>query len=444
MDWMMNILKKINGLPIRPVSDGADKQNDILLKELPFKVLKYKSGREHNGWIVPDKWEVEKALIKKDGKIIYDGTKHPLGVFGYATSFSGRVSLEELKNHLVSKENTPNAILNHLDFYYKPFARTWGFSIPHSLYKNLSTGMYDVELKTSSIKGEMKVLEYTHKGLSDNLIVFNAHNCHAAQLNDGPAGYIVFMEALRRLHGRKTKYSYRLVIAPEHLGTVFYLADLPKKEIKKMKYGVFMEMVGHKEPRFALQESFIGTSRIDRIAHHVLSHKSQGYRSAPFRKIVGNDETVWEAPGIEIPFISLSRCTETPFLFKEYHLSTDNYSIIKKEQLEEAVDVLLTIINILERDCSYERLFTGLIALSNPKYDLYKSPGTDPSMKEKSSEVRQRWNYLMDCLPRYFDGKMKVLEIAEKHGLPFDEVLAYIENFERKGLVKKISSYQIN
>ena len=226
-------------------------------------------------------------------------------MWGYATGFSGKVSFEELKKHLSFREDRPEGIVNHLDFYYKPFARTWGFSMPYDLYKTLTSGMYDIELLISSTKGEMKVLEYTHKGKSTDTIVLNAHNCHAAQLNDGPAGFTVFMEALKRLRGQKTKFTYKLVIAPEHLGTVFYLSTLSVREIKKLKAGIFMEMVGHSEPQFALQESFTGTSYMDRVARHILRFKSRGFWSAPFRKIVGNDETVWEAAGIEVPFISL-------------------------------------------------------------------------------------------------------------------------------------------
>ena len=89
----MDMLKKIDGLFITPVSDGADLQNKILCQELPFKIFKYRSGQEYNGWIVPQKWEVLKAEIRKGGKLIYDGKKHPLGVIGYSGSFKGKISL---------------------------------------------------------------------------------------------------------------------------------------------------------------------------------------------------------------------------------------------------------------------------------------------------------------------------------------------------------------
>src|SRR3990172_162412 len=121
MTRIIKLLKKIQGLPVAPVSRGTDKQNEILRKELPFKVLQYDSGREHNGWVVPHEWEVVKAEIRKGGKLVYDGKKHPLGVIGYSRSFKGRVPLSELKKHLFYKKEAPKDIVYHCDLYYKPF-----------------------------------------------------------------------------------------------------------------------------------------------------------------------------------------------------------------------------------------------------------------------------------------------------------------------------------
>lgn len=431
----MEILKKVDGLSIAPISLGADLQNEILCQELPFKILKYPSLREHNGWIVPQKWEIIKAEIKKDGKLIYNGKNHALGVIGSAETFKGEVSLEQLKQHLFYKKDAPDNLVYHCDLYYKPYLKNWGFSVPYKFFKELKKGKYEINLQTEHTPGEMKVLEYEHQGKSDQTIIFNSHNCHAAQLNDGPAGYAVFIEVMKRLKGRKTKYNYRLVIAPEHLGTVFYLAGLDRKIIKNFKYGIFMEMVGHNDPLFSLQESFTGESLIDVIAHHILKFKNPKYRSDKFRKIVGNDETVWESPGYEIPMISLSRC-KPGILYSQYHLNSDNFKIMKSERLEESVNLIMEIINVFEKNCYLKRKFTGLIALSNPKYDLYISPGTDPSIKSAVPLEQKKWNYLMDCLPRYFNGRTSILDIAIKHNLRFTVVYNYLLRFNQKDLIK--------
>ncbi len=433
----MDILKRVQGLPVAPVSPGTDEQNRILGEYLPFRVLEYESGREHNGWIVPQNWEVKKAEIRKDGELVYDGRAYPLGVIGSSECFQGRVSLEELKKHLFFREQRPNDIVYHCDLYYKPFLKQWGFCMPFALYQKLEDGEYEVELVTTHEPGTMKVLEYTHEGASRETIILNAHNCHAAQLNDGPSGYAVFTAVMNRLQGRSTKYTYRLIVAPEHIGTVFYLADLPESEIANFRLGIFLEMVGLKSQKFALQESFAGKSLIDKIAHHVLRHRSRsGYWSDQFRKIVGNDETVWEAPGIEVPMISLSRCEGEGSCFSEYHTSADNLSLMNKESLEETAEIIMSMIDVLEQDAFLTRKFKGLVALSNPKYELYMRPGTDPSIKDALSADQPKWNYLMDCLPRYFDGKHSILDIAVKHDLPFDQVYGYISKFRDKNLVE--------
>ena len=431
---MIDILKKINGLFIAPVSDGADKQNQILREELPFQVQEYKSGREHNGWVVPQKWEVLRAQIKKDGELIYDGQKHPLGVIGYSKSFSGKISLAELKEHLFYKKDAPDDIVYHCDLYYKPFRNLWGFSMPYSIFSKLEEGEYEVDLETKHSGHTMKVLEYTHKGELDETIILNAHNCHAAQLNDGPSGYVVAIEAMKALKDRKTRYTYKLIIAPEHLGTVFYLADLKLDKLYTYKFCVFLDMLGNDYPNFALQESFAGGTELDLAGHHYLKFKNPGYYWGKFREVVGNDETVWEAAGIEIPTISLSRCQSSDFYYPQYHLSSDNIEIIKEDKLEEGVEAVLGIIDILEKNYYLRRKFTGLVALSSPKYNLYINTN-DPSIPAAVSENQLKWNYLMDCLPRYFDEKISILDIARKHELPFSQVYDYLLKFKENGLV---------
>lgn len=432
---MIEILRKVKDLAITPVSDGADKQNNILCKELPFKILHYETGREHNGWVIPDKWEVIKAEIRKKGKVIYDGKKHPLGVIGYSGSFTGRLKLNELKKHLFYKKDAPNNIVYHCDLYYKPFIKLWGFSVPCNLYNHLEEGSYDVTLKTKHSKGTMKVLEYTLKGQSEETIIINAHNCHAAQLNDGPSGYVVGIEVMKRLKKLNPRYTYKLIIAPEHIGTVFYLADLDPGVRRNYKYCIFLEMLGHDNPNLALQETFKGDTELDKAAHHYLKNKNPNYYGDKFRKIVGNDETVWEAAGIEIPTISLSRCKPNGDYYPQYHLDSDNMDIIKEDNLNQSVDAVMGIIKILENNMNIKRKFEGLIALSNPKYDLYMRTN-DPSIPIQITADQKNWNYLMDCLPRYFDEKMRILDIARTHDVFFDELLEYLLNFKKKGLIE--------
>lgn len=431
MSAMFDLLKKIYPLRLAPVSEDTDKAAEILRGVLPFQIHEYASGLEHNGWTVPQKWKAVRAEIKKNGKTIYDGMKHPLGVIGYSTSFTGKVSLEELKKHLFYHPVFPEALVYHCDYYYKPWRRDWGMSIPHQLYKELDRGEYEVVLETVAEPGTMKVLDYFLEGETKETILFNAHDCHAGQANDDVSGIVVTVEIMKRLAQRKKrKYSYRAIIAPEHLGTVFYLANLPEKTVKTFRGGMFLEMLGHQN-RFALQKSFTGESLIDKAAKVYLTRNFSDIHEADFRKVVGNDETVWEAPGFEIPFISLSRAHP---MYPEYHSSLDDERIIFEDKLEEAVQTVLGILDIFETNTTLKRHFKGLVALSNPKYDLYISTA-DPSIRPTVAEDQKKWNYLMDCLCRYFDEKTTLLDIAIKHDIDYAKLYQYVKKYEEKGLV---------
>ena len=116
---------------------------------------------------------------------------------------------------------------------------------------------------------------------------------------------------------------------------------------------------------------------------------------------------------------------------------------MKEDKLEETAEVILAMIDILEKDCVMKRKFIGLIALSNPKLDLYLRPGTDPSIKDSVPSDQSKWNYLMDCLPRYFDERYSIFDIAVKHDLPFDQVYGYVAKFRDKGLVEFIEKESI-
>jgi aminopeptidase-like protein len=354
-----------------------------------------------------------------------------MGVIGYSDSFSGEVSRDDLRHHIFTHRDRPDDLVYHCDLYYKLGERDWGFSLPLRLADSLESGTYEVDLKTRFEPGTTKVLEYHLAGESDQTIVINAHNCHTAQANDDLSGVVAGVEIMRRLSARTDRrYSYRLIVAPEHYGTVFYLASLDQSDVQRLKSGMFLEGVGNNN-RLALQSSFNGNAEIDRAADLVLRHIEPGYERTEMRGIMGNDETVWEAPGYEIPTISLTR-----FPYPEYHSSADTPEIVTEQALSGTVDAILQIFDVLEKNIVMHRKFTGLVALSNPKYDLYISPGTDPSAPSQPEPDRASWNRLMDRLPRYFDGETTVLDVAEEFDLPFGSVREYVGKFHEKGLIE--------
>ena len=50
----------------------------------------------------------------------------------------------------------------------------------------------------------------------------------------------------------------------------------------------------------------------------------------------------------------------------------------------------------------------------------------------------EKWGRLLDSLLRYFDGSLTLLEIAERHDLPFERVHSYVRRFEGRGHVRRV------
>ena len=414
-------------------SDNA-KMFSILQSILPLKIHQFSSGQEHNGWVIPHDWTVKRALIKKNGRIIFNGKVHSLAVAGYSCSFKGKVNRKKLNQHIYTRPELPNAYSYQFMFTYKPWLKRWGFSVPYGIYKTWDDGIYEIDLQTQYKKGEMLVGEYFHQGRLNNTIVFNAHTCHPAQFNDDLSGVAVILELFKWLSKKKTRFSYRAILGPEHFGSHFYLNRLSPEKRKHFKMGVFVEMVGIKN-RLTLQQSFHGNHYIDYIAEKALRAFEPHLRIGSFRSIVGNDETVWEAPGVEIPFVSISRCHQSPFYYKEYHTNEDNLTIASRRHLVQTLEALKTMVKCIEADQMVERTFNGLIALSNPRYNLYfQRPA--PGVKRKFTQAELKLGKLQDILPRYFDGEHSVAQLADRFDINVHTMKMHIRKFAAKGLVK--------
>jgi aminopeptidase-like protein len=416
------------------VADGNADLFSRIERELPLQMFRFYSGDTYNGWQVPDNWRVKRAKLFLDGKEIFDFTSNTLGVGYNSRSFFGEISWEDLIPHVVTNPNLPDAFMFHCMWQYRPWDADWCLSLPHRVFRTLGPGRYRVELETETSPGEMLVAHSHKQGASSKTIVFNSNNCHPHMANDGFAGTAVLIRLMQWLMQRETHYSYRLVIGPEHLGSVFYLRDLPRAEVDDMVCGVFEEMPGTGGPIVATS-TFAGGQMIDHAFANALRHYSKVYRLAPWRQGAGNDETVWEAPGYEVPFVELTRCEDQWAPYPEYHSSLDTPELMQPAQLEEMLESLKKVVEVLEDNATVSRRFDGLICLSNPEYDLYMER-PDPTVAKDLNADAENWGQLVDCLFRYMEGDMTILDIANRHDLPFDRLSRYLRRFEEKGLVE--------
>jgi aminopeptidase-like protein len=184
-----------------------------------------------------------------------------------------------------------------------------------------------------------------------------------------------------------------------------------------------------------LASTFLGGQDIDNAFIKSAQDLALDYVTVPWRQGAGNDETVWEAPGYEVPFVEVSRCRELLAPYPEYHTSLDTAELMEPDLLADFYRLFTGAIDILENNAVVFRRFQGLYCLSHPDVDLYQER-PDPAVEKGLPPDSEKWGYLLDCLLRYFDGNTTVLQMAQRHGLRFSDVRAYLEKFEQKGLVR--------
>lgn len=432
-DRIIPLARELCAIPTGVVADGNERMIERLSRELPFEVRRYASGTTHNGWVVPQNWHVDRATISRDGRILFDGRDHPLGVGMYSRPFSGELDFDELAAKVVTNPDLPDAYMFHSVWQVRSWAADWRLCVPHRIFRTFGPGRYRVDLETRYSPGEMPVLTYDHVGKSDRTIVLHTNTCHPTQANDGFCAVAALVRLFQELKGRNTFYTYRLLLAPEHLGSVMYCRDLGRAGLEKIVSAIFMEMPGNRAP-LVVTSTFLGEQKLDRIFAEATRGLSLGTRRAPWRQGCGNDETVWEAPGHEVPCVEVTRAEHFNQPYREYHSSLDNADLMDPGMVDETVGVLRRAIDVLEGDARPLRRFDGLVCLSNPEFDLYMERH-DPTIDKGLTDEDEKWGHLLDSLLRHFDGSMSVLDIALKHDLPFTRLMRYLKRYEEKGLI---------
>jgi len=438
MNNLQLIFKKIDKITKLRIG-VAQKENDAAFKILnsiyPLKIKRFKSGLSKNGWVIPKHLEVIKADIRKNHKIFYNGKKNILGVIANSNSFVGKIRGRNLKKHLFFSKRLTDAVPFHCIGNYRPWVKNWGFCLPKKVFDSVrNNSLYQVNLKIKKTPSSMIVGESVIPGKKRKTFIFNAHTCHPGQFEDGYCGIGVILALLQHLEKiPKRQNTYKAVFAPEHLGSFYYINRLQQQQIKDIHGAIFMEMLGLKTP-FAFQESFFGKSELDRAFLKAFEDMGLKFRHGKFREILGNDETVWEAPGIEIPCVSFSRCYKSPFYYKEYHTEQDKYSPKKLFSISSSLNVLKYIIFILENNFYVKSKIKGLVALANPHYDLYhRHP--DPTCNEKINQDESSLASLQDKIFRYMDGSLTVLDLAIMHNIKFSLLLKYISKLSFKNII---------
>lgn len=418
---MMQLLSEIWYEKRDLVSDGIDAALLRLAREVPMTIHEYPTGTQCWTWKIPEKWTCTTARLQTlSGQTLVDYANHPLHVVSYSLPFHGVVAREELLPHLHTHPRLPEAI----PFVFKYYDRDWGLCLPQTLKETLTDAAYRVEIDTTFEPGTLKVGEIVVPGKSEQSFVIVAHLCHPAMVNDDVTGVVVALEAARRLLAApQPYYTYRFLILPETIGSVAYLSH-NEQLIPHMQGGLFLEMLGNDSPH-ALQGSFLTASQAEKTLSTAFKTLDPAGYYAPYRSVINNDERQFNAPGVRVPMLSLSRVEPagSPTRpYREYHSSLDTPAIVSAERLEDSVTVALGLLQAWERNQYVVNHFKGEIFCSG--YGIWVDYRINPEGHRRLFEIMER------C-----DGERTVAEIATDLGIAFSAVWEVVSLLAGKGLV---------
>jgi aminopeptidase-like protein len=373
-------------------------------------------------WVVPKEWNIRGAyLANSRGEKIVDFEDSNLHVLNYSVPVHKRVSLQELKQHLFTSEEHPDWTPYRTSYYRE----NWGFCMPHSRYLALEDGEYEVRIDSTLEDGAMTLGELVIPGSSTEEILVSTHTCHPSLCNDNLSGIALCTFLAKQLMKTRPRYTYRFLFIPGTIGSITWLA-LNEDKLANIRMGIVVTLVGDSSG-FVYKKTRNGDSLFDTAVLHTLKHSVAGYSVRDFIPY-GYDERQYSSPGINLQVGCLTR---TPFgEFPEYHTSADNLEFVKPDKLAEALSVYQRVFHVLENNGTYRNL--------NPKCEpqlgrrgLYENTG--------GTNERQIDQMAVLWVLNYSDEKHSLLEIAEKSGLPFQDLRFAADRLLQCGLLEQVA-----
>ena len=387
-----------------------------------LKIESVTSGTVVFDWTIPREWSTNEAyIVSPSGERICDFKINNLHLVGYSIPFEGKIELKELKKHLYTLPDQPNAV-PYITSYYE---ERWGFCITQDHYDQLEEGEYYVKIDTKLFDGVLNYAELKIEGKSSKEVFISTYICHPSMANNelsGPTVVTYLAKWLSELKG--LDYTYRIVFIPETIGSVTYLSlhhDIMKRNIVS---GFNVSCVGD-DRSYSYLPSRNGNTLSDRIAKHVLTHIDKDYKTYTWRDR-GSDESQYCAPGIDLPIASIMRTKYGHY--PEYHTSLDDLeNVVTPKGLDGGYWALRRALEAIEKNKIYR--VTVLCEPQMGKRGLYPTLST----KKTLEEVR-----LMMDLISFCDGTTSLLEIADILKVPIWSLYELVDTLVSHKLLEVI------
>ena len=399
--------------------NGVRQTLQIIKQHLPqLQLFEVPTGTQCFDWTVPKEWNINDAyIIGPSGDKIIDFKVSNLHVVGYSTPINKKLSLSELKEHLYTLPDQPDAI-PYITSYY---SEHWGFCLTHHQFEQLEEGEYHVVIDSELKEGHLTYAELLIPGQSDEEVFLSTYVCHPSLANNELSGpTVTTFLAKWLLEQDNLKYSYRIIFIPETIGSLTYLSKNAEALKQRVRAGYNITCIGD-DRDYSYIPSRAEHTLSDNVAKHVLSHIEPNYKTYPFFES-GSDERRYCAPGIDLPIACVMRTKYNHY--PEYHTSLDDLTLVTPDGLQGGYNALRKCLEVIENNEVLK--LTVLCEPQLGKRGLYPNLST----KQSNQMVSNMMNFISYC-----DGHSSTLEIAEKIKVPMWELYEIIGNLKREGLL---------
>jgi len=400
--------------------DGFRESLEILRKQIPeLKKIEVPTGTKCFDWEVPKEWNIKDAyIVDPSGNKICDFKSSNLHVLGYSTPIDKMVTLDALQEHLYSLSDQADAI-PYVTSYYK---ERWGFCISQKERDQLKPGEYRVYIDSELKDGFLTYGELIIPGDTEKEVFISSYLCHPSMANNELSGPVVTTFLAKWISElKKRKFTYRIIIIPETIGSITYLSRNHVQMKKNVIAGFNVTCIGD-DRAYSYLPSRQGNTLSDKVALHVLKNTHPEYVEYSYLER-GSDERQYCSPGIDLPVCSIMRTKYA--CYPEYHTSLDDLNVVTPSGLLGGYEVLQKAIECVEFDGTLSSVVCCEPQLG--KRGLYPTIST----KSSGGQVRNMMNFLA-----YADGFLSNLEIAEKIGVPLWELKGTLEKLIKEGVLE--------
>jgi aminopeptidase-like protein len=391
----------------------------VIAEHLPLRVHEVPTGTPVLDWTVPREWTLRDAWVEDlGGRRVIDLADHPLHVLGYSTPIDAVVEREELLAHLHGLPDHPDWIPYRTSFYRE----AWGFCAAQRVIDGLTEPRYRVRIDADLRDGSLTYGEVVLPGAVTDEVLLTTLVCHPGMANDNVSGMVVLTAVGAWLASAPRRLSYRLLFLPGTLGSITWLAR-HADALPPIRHGLTIAGIGDRGAH-TWKRTEAEDAPIDRAVALAMRDAGASFELLPFSPW-GYDERQFNSPGFRLPVGLLMR---TPHgRYAEYHTSADDLSFIDPGRLAESIELVRSIVGILERD----RVVHSLAPMGEPQLGrrgLYAPVGGGTG--RAPDQLSMLW------VLNQADGRRSLVDIAMRSGLPFAAIADAADTLAAAGLLE--------